>query len=147
MTTPQLSVTTAETDAATKSPIIKRTLLHSRPGDWSTNSRDHEIITLTTTRANGWSGPGVRIVWQRFGEHTFNGEQVPVSFEPQVELYHDNWLAFTDLRDVFDALARFDSHVHHGMITAEAVKSAMLSIGFEEVCYPVLQAGEKAMDR
>jgi hypothetical protein len=134
MTEPEVYRPTPEELAESqRSTIVERRLLHSRPGSERCIGRDHEVLTLTTKRANGCSGPTVAIVWIRQGGFKLGRVEIPQHLAPRVEMFSDTWIAFTELRDVFDLLATFDSWASAGVrATVEEVKAALLGIGFVE---------------
>ena len=128
---------------AIQSPIVKRFLLHSQPEDLL--GGEYESFSVTSIRENGCSGPSVGISW------------VPLTQNiraPRVEMFCDTWLAFTELRDIFDALSKLDSHLLEDRtvrvfenpedvkfatpskrfeLKPERVKAALLNLGIEEI--------------
>lgn len=110
-------------------PVTRRTLLHTTPQQ---DARVRDILVLTTTRADGSSGPGFLIDWRMLGGFSLGEMNVPAWTSPRVEVFGDEWRAFSELRDVFDLLATFDSRTRGSRATADEVKASLLAIGFVE---------------
>jgi hypothetical protein len=105
---------------STRSPIVSRRFIHTVPGMYART----ESVIITTERANGSGGPGVHIQWHPLGR---------VHPHARVEMFDDCWLAFTELREVFDLLATLDAHLQEKPNTCEGLKTGLRALGFEDL--------------